>query len=81
MRYHVWTRGPFRRGMIETWDGVVTKATPAFAWAIGRRLDTVIYHYQNRGYEVTLTDAPPMPSLSETPGAPTDAELANRTRS
>lgn len=39
----------FKMAQVETWDGVVTKATPALAWAIGKKLSWLIENGLSNG--------------------------------
>jgi hypothetical protein len=66
-----------KRAQIESWNGIVIKATPAFWWAIGKEIDRVIWWLDDRYITWTVVaDGPRFPSLG-TP--PADSEIAKKT--
>lgn len=78
MLYEIrFSRHDRKPAQLETWDGVVIKATPSFYWAIGKPIESVIYWVSEKRMNwAVAVGGIRSPSLSETPS---DAKLFRKT--
>jgi hypothetical protein len=63
---------------IECKDGVVSRATPSFRWAIGKRTDTVLKWAGGKGMSIAAYDCLDFEGSPTLGDLPTDSEIARK---